>query len=150
MKNNVFQMPKPKRTGLQKHAIPNPEPDPIPEEDPMGLIQGREPGSKPEWRFAVALDYWKIQYIYQYEVFDYPFSGSQKIDFWCLTPVLPTPVFIQGDYWHGGLRLEETKMNVWKVADRFMGKIFDPVEVWEHEIPTVDAAIQVAKSRLRV
>lgn len=146
---NVYQIPKPKRA-KKWPTVPIPKPENTEDEIPMGLIQGQEPGSRPEWIFSLALDYWKIQYIYQYKIFDYPFSGGQKIDFWCLTPILPTPVYIQGAYWHGGQRAEETKYKVWQVADKFRGKIFDPVEVWDYEIPTVDAAIQVVRVRLRI
>lgn len=146
---NVYQLP----ISKQKQArisIPIPEPEPLPDEEAIGLVQGQEPGSKEEWRVSVALDYWKIGYIYQYEIFDYPFAGSQKIDFWCFTPILPTPLFVQGLYWHGGLRTEESKYKVWKVSDRFRGQIFDPVEIWDYEIQTIDAAIQVVRARLRI
>lgn len=146
---NVYQLRVTKRK--KPRGISDiPKPDKNIDEVTMGLIQGKEPGSRPEWIFSQGLDYWKVQYIYQYSVLGYPFSGGQKIDFWCFTPILPTPVFIQGLYWHGGQRLEETKYKVWNLTDQYRGKIFDPVEVWDYEIPTIDAAIQIVHARLRI
>ncbi|MHC4736071.1 MAG: hypothetical protein ACYTDW_16670, partial [Planctomycetota bacterium] len=43
-------------------------------EEEIGLVQGKQPGSRPEWWISKALDRYKINYIFQYEVF----GGNQR------------------------------------------------------------------------
>lgn len=149
-KTNVYLLKETGRHRAYGSKVEIPSPEELRIEEEITPIQGHDPGSKEEWRFAKALDYLGVYYVYQYAIWDYPFYGSQKIDFLVFTPVLPTPVFIQGTYWHTGKYAEQTKYNLQKVADAFRGQFYDPIEIWDYEIPTVDHAISVAKQRLKL
>lgn len=118
-------------------------------EEEIGLIHGQIPGSSLEWRVALALDTLKLNYSYQVPLAGGRlFRGGQVLDFLVYTVPLPTPLFVQGDYWHGGTRSAESKYKVDEVK-RIMGSYCaDPVEIWEHEALTKEQALDTVRRKL--
>ena len=69
----------------------------------MGLIYGKQPGSTWEWMVAVGL--WSLGWSFTYQVWVMGgrlLKGGQVIDFLVHTVPQSTPLYVYGDYWHGG------------------------------------------------
>ena len=112
-------------------------------------IQGKMPKSKEEYWVALALMKLEIEFVYQREIFGGDNTlGGQIIDFWIYTTPLPTPLYVQGKYWHTGNRAEETRLKIAKLISEYFGQINKPQEIWDYEIPTPDIAYQVVKGKL--
>lgn len=113
-------------------------------------VQGQMPGSIQEWRVAKALDYYKMSYIFQYDVYGgKQVRGGQVIDFLVYTSPLPTPVYVQGEYWHRRQKATEDALKQAQVKNLFNGQINDPVLIWEHEVQTLEDAKHVVKEKIR-
>jgi hypothetical protein len=105
-------------------------------------IQGQDPGSPQEWRYAMALDYLKIRYYYQYEVLQRTgIRGGQRLDFLLKTAPLPTPVYIQS-YWHEGSREAESKFKIAAIMAEYRGVFAEPIEVDGSQINCVQDAVE--------
>ena len=96
-----------------------------------GLIQGQMPKSLPEWWASLALDKLKLGYEFQYSVMGgYSIRGGQIVDFFVYTVPLPTPVQIEGDYWHGGVKNAETQFKNAQLNRYFEGYAQKVEEIW--------------------
>jgi len=107
----------------------------------MGLIQGKHPGSLPEWYYAVAL--WKYKWTFDYQVGimgGRRLKGGQVIDFIVHTMPLYTPVYIYGEFWHGGTKKERDTLLRITLVNYFNGLIRPPVVVEGKDIPDQEAA----------
>ena len=116
----------------------------------IGLVQGIMPDSKEEYWFARALDYLQINYIFQYSIGMKRVRGWQIIDFLVYTAPLPTPVFIHGEYWHGGVKRAESEYKR-KMVDKMLAGHANPtVIIWTAELPNPESAIIAAKTYLKI
>lgn len=116
-------------------------------------IQGKDPGSVEEWRYSKGLDYFGIRYYYQYYVLGATFdaAGSQILDFLADTNPLPTPVYIQGLYWHyGGSLDEETRYKIEALMSEYGGVFAEPVIVMAPEVTSISAAIELIRGEPRL
>lgn len=109
------------------------------------------PDSKEEYWVALAL--WKlhIDFVFQYQLFGgRKYKGGQVVDFWIYTMPLPTPLLVQGWYFHYATaeRASQSKLNIMYLESRLNGKAMKPVEVLDTEIPTPDDAYIVVKRKL--
>jgi hypothetical protein len=119
------------------------------EEPPIQPVQGIMPASVQEWRVALALYRLGLSFYYQYEVFGgRSLRGGQIIDFWVFTVPLPTPVYVQGDYWHRGSKEMQDALKVADLKRRYQGQIAEPLLVWEHELTSMDEAYKTMKGGL--
>lgn len=72
---------------------------------PVGLIYGKTAGSTYEWRYALGLWFWGWEFLYQVNFFGgRRTAGGQVIDFLVETIPIRTPVYVYGNYWHGGTK----------------------------------------------
>lgn len=76
--------------------------DEVPEDEPIGIIQGQIPDSKEEWWISRALDRLKLPYTYQYPVNGGRTRGGYMIDFVVHTVPLATMIEPIGNHWHTG------------------------------------------------
>lgn len=123
---------------------------PFPE---IKLIQGMMPDSKEEYWVALALYKLKLDFEYQYQLFGgRKYKGGQVIDFWVYTVPLPTPIFVQGFYFHYATaeKAAQTRLNLMYLKSRLAGKAKEPVEILDTEIPTPDDAYLVVKRKLKM
>ena len=109
------------------------------------------PDSKEEYWVALAL--WKlhIDFVFQYQLFGgRKYKGGQVVDFWVYTMPLPTPLLVQGWYFHYATaeRASQSKLNIMYLESRLNGKAMKPVEVFDTEMPTPDDAYVVVKRKL--
>jgi len=112
-------------------------------------IQGKPVGSIPEARVSVALDRLGFKYIYQYSIAGgTSVRGGQVVDFWTYTAPLPTPIFVQGLYWHRSSKETEDRLKQIDISRRFRGQVNDPLLIWEDNISSVDEAYQYLKNLL--
>ena len=145
----------PSKSGIgRKPVLSLPEKTPmyfkLPEPE-IQRVQGIMPDSKEEFWVALALYKLKIDFVFQYQLFGgRKYKGGQVIDFWVYTMPLPTPIFVQGWYFHYSTaeRTAQTKLNLMYLESRLAGKANKPVEILDIEIPTVDDAYMVVKRKL--
>ncbi len=126
-----------------------PKKEPFPEIEP---IQGMMPDSKEEYWVALALYRLKLDFEFQYQLFGgRKYKGGQVIDFWVKTVPLPTPIFVQGWYFHYATaqKAAQTRLNLMYLKARLMGKANEPVEILDTEIPTPEDAYIVTKRKLK-
>lgn len=116
-------------------------------------VQGIMPDSKEEYWVALALYKLRISFRFQYQLFGgRQYKGGQVIDFWVYTVPLPTPILVQGWYFHYGTaeKTAQTKMNIMYLEDRLKGYAAPPVEILDTEIPTPDDALIVVRKKLHL
>jgi len=133
---------KPEARGMAFEVAP-------PEDPPIGLIRGQTPGSVQEWRVALALNRMRMGYEYQKSVLGgRALRGGQVIDFWVYTVPLPTAVYVQGEYWHGGKKVIVDLLNVEKLKEAYNGQLYVEL-VPERELSSVDHALATLRRRLQ-
>lgn len=111
------------------------------ESDDPKPVKGIMPDSKEEYFTALALDKMRLDYDYQYQVEGgRQFRGGQIVDFMVWTAPLPTPIYVQGAYWHSGLQKMQDIVNVERLKSVFYGQIRDPLLVDTVYLATRDMA----------
>ena len=121
----------------------------FPEKKP---VQGIMPDSKEEYWCALALYRLNLRFDFQKHVMGGRAGrGGQVVDFWVYTAPLPTPIYIQGDYWHYAAgRSYQSQLNIAKLKSYYGASIAEPVEILTSTTPTPDAMYQVVRRELRV
>jgi hypothetical protein len=110
-------------------------------------LQGKQVQSKEEARAGVALEIIELNYTYQYSIFGgHNLRGGQVVDFMLWTNPLPTPLYIQGGYWHRN-RADE-KFKIAKAKTLFGGRVNDPIELWDHELQSIDDAVKILREKV--
>lgn len=125
-----------------------PSHEPFPEVRP---IQGMMPDSKEEYWVALALYRLHLDFQFQHQLFGgRKYKGGQVVDFWVYTVPLPTPIFVQGWYFHYATaeKAAQSKLALMYLEGRLRGKAMKPVEVFDIEMPTPEDAFQVVKRKL--
>ena len=123
--------------------------DTFPEIEP---IQGMMPDSKEEFWVALALYRLHLDFEFQYQLFGgRKYKGGQVVDFWVFTVPLPTPIFVQGWYFHyaTAAKRAQTRLNLMYLKTRLMGKANEPIEILDTEIPTPEDAYHVVRRKLK-
>ena len=129
---------------IMPNTLSNPNPE-------IQRVQGIMPDSKEEYWVALALYKLKIDFVFQYQLFGgRKYKGGQVVDFWVYTMPLPTPILVQGWYFHYSTaeKTSQTKLALMYLESRLNGKAMKPVEIIDTEIPTPDDAYIVVKRKL--
>jgi len=104
-------------------------------------IQGKTAGSKLEARVALALEYYDIDYIYQYNFNGgNQIRGGQVIDFIAKTVPIWTPIYVQGEYWHSKKQEYEDTIKIREFARATRSVFADPVVLRGKDLQTLDSA----------
>jgi len=122
--------------------------EPFPEIKP---IQNIMPDSKEEYWVALALYRLKLDFVFQYQLFGgRKYKGGQVIDFWVYTNPLPTPIFVQGWYFHyaTAAKAAQSRLNLMYLEARLRGKAMKPVELLDIDMPTPEDAYILTKRKL--
>ena len=116
------------------------------------IIAGQTAGSTNEYNVAVALGKLKLTFSYQVPILGgRNFRGGAVIDFMVNTVPVPTPVWVQGDYWHGSASKRESDQYIMRhVREAFSYQVADSVEVWGHETLTPEDALAALKRVLKI
>ncbi len=102
-------------------------------------VQGLK-ATAPEWRIAKALDRRGLKYRFRFSILGGRVAGGAEIDFYVYTAPLPTPIQINGDYWHRLSRNYHDAMQQSKISSVLGSNANEILVIWEHDIPTADAA----------
>lgn len=115
----------------------------LPAVDPIGQVKpidGKMPDSVEEYRFAVGLYKRDLKFDFQF-----PVSGGRSvrggtiIDFLVQTAPLPTPVFIDGEYWHARSQQQQDEFLRAQIVSIFKGAVRDPVSIAAGLLKTQEA-----------
>lgn len=153
-KKGLFQIPSRSGVGrkLEGHVSPKYDrhiSNPFPEIKP---VQGIMPDSKEEYWVALALWKLKIDFRFQYQLWGgRKYKGGQVVDFWVYTVPLPTPLLVQGWYFHYGTaqRAAVSRMHIMYLESRLKGIANKPVEVIDKDMPTPEDAYKEVRRKLR-
>lgn len=105
-------------------------------ENDVGLIQGKS-ASDIEMRVAISLDKFGWEYGFQVGVMGgRQVRGGQVVDFLVETRPLPTPLYVMGEYWHGGIQAERDKLMIALLSSAFHGQFAQPEVVWGKDLQT--------------
>lgn len=113
-------------------------------------VHGKETDSINEFNVAMALDHYGVDYEFQYFFGLSSIKGSQILDFLVKTAPKPTPLNVQGTYWHEGPYAKEEVLKENAVNIRMRGLWADIVLILEPECETIDDAIKVVGEKLGV
>ncbi len=113
------------------------------------IIQNQEASSY-EYNFALACDYWGIEYEFQQDFFGgRNILGGMVIDFIVFTVPLPTPCWINGEYAHGsGERKEQDYLQQSMMNTQFGGAMLPAKVFWGDDTSTYEAAVQAVRREL--
>lgn len=93
-------------------------------------LQGTIVDSVEEYNFGIALEKFCFGYYFQwFHWYGTPFPGNIVPDFIVLTKPRPTPVFIDGDYWHSGSKRERDKAFRLQIFATMGGQLAQYVEI---------------------
>lgn len=139
--NKIYVRPKSKSTS---HIVQ----EKFPEKKP---VQGQMPDSKEEYWCALALYRLRLKFDFQKQVMGGRAGrGGQVVDFWVYTAPKPTPIYIQGDYWHyANGKTYESQLKIAKLKSYYGNSIMEPVEILTSETPTPDIMYQRVRRELR-
>lgn len=114
-----------------------------PEDEVIGTIYGATPGSKEEWRLAVAL--WSIPLLFEYQVkiLGGWLRGGQVLDFLVYNP-FPIPVQVFGEYYHD--ITDPAELFKLSVLEHYYKR--EVVIFWGEELSTQERANAVVRERL--
>lgn len=119
------------------------------EPPPPALLQGKPIGSVQEWRMALALDYYKLDYSYQVDVAGgRTRRGGMVLDFMVYTKPLYTPVNIVGVYWHSGTNRLDDELRKYTLMKEYNGMVREPLNVKDYEITDLESAYQIVKQEM--
>lgn len=119
------------------------------EEELPEVIQGKTVRSKLEARVALALVYYKIDFVYQYKFNGgTQIRGGQSIDFLAKTAPLWTPIYVQGQYWHGEEKKYEDTIKVREFNRATRAMFRDPVLLLEQDLYSIEAAKNQVKEKV--
>lgn len=112
-----------------------------PAADGTGYIHGQKAGSKPEWYVGIALVKLGWSFDFQLSYFGgRAVAGGMVLDFLVKTLPDPTPIFVQGAYWHSGKRQEVDALQIANMRQAFGGRMRNPILLEEKDLANPDAA----------
>ena len=114
------------------------------------ILNGIKVDSINEYYVGQALEKLGLEYAYQYYSGGAGLRGSQIIDFLVYTDPKPTPLYVHGDYWHGGQYAQETELKESLINSKMRGTWNMAVVIWEHECETEEQAYNAVRTKLAV
>ena len=119
-----------------------------PEEEQIGLVQGKMPDSKEEWWAAQALWKYKVPFEFQFELFHgRDRKGGLIVDFVVWNPRF-TPFLIHGDYWHRGELQGGDKTALIAIASYFNISIDNILILWGSDSETKEDVFAYVRSNV--
>jgi len=119
----------------------------LPENEEIGLIQGREPGSKAEWYVSQVLENLEIRYMYQFDIFGgNNVAGGVIVDFVIFNP-WAIPAEVMGEYWHRGLKDPKERFRI-ELMRQYFNR--DPLIWWDYELEDYQTAFKTVNRDLKL
>lgn len=124
-------------------------PELTPHEDGTGYVNGKKVGSTIEWYVAIALVRLGWEFDVQVSYFGgRAVSGGMVLDFLVYTLPNPTPVFVQGAYWHSSSRGDVDALQVANLRRYFGGSLRSPITLDEDDLLTPEMAYNTCYKEL--
>jgi hypothetical protein len=109
-------------------------------------VQGSNASSY-EYFFALALERFNLGYMFQVDYFGgRRLRGGLVLDFLVFTVPFPTPVYINGEYWHGAERRDIDLIQ--QLMLRSMGGFNPGKEYWGQDVGTPELALMTVRRDL--
>ena len=111
-------------------------------------VRGKKASSY-EYNFANALDYWRLDFLFQIDYWGGRSTlGGMVLDFLVYTVPLPTPVWVNGEYWHrlGRKQLDFLQQSLITVL--FQGRVNPPLVLWGKDVGTFEDAKSTVRRKL--
>jgi len=141
----VYQYPTPRRK-KQETRVFGPVSEPKIDES-MGLIQGKQPGSREEWRVYLSLLKYKVEFEFQVSVYGgNAVAGGYIIDFVVYTP-FPCALEVNGEYWHSAEMRPSEALKLTALTAMF-GR--EPYVVWGKDLQTQEDCDRAIQEELRL
>jgi hypothetical protein len=119
------------------------------EENLPMIIKGQPADSKEEARAALALEYWGIDFIFHYQFNGgTQVRGGQVIDLIAKTVPLWTPIYINGEYWHGSTKKYEDTIKQREFTRATRGSFLPPKIIWDYELTSIEHARATIKDKV--
>ena len=138
-----WKQPRPQRMGRADRSVTRqPEKLAKTEENLPTTYQGKGVKSKEEGRVIVTVPRLGFTFRYQVPFFGgYGVRGAQILDFLIYGVVfLPSPLFVQSRYFHGGIKAEASTFDV-RDFDRLTNGRYAPArEVWDDDLTSLEQA----------
>jgi hypothetical protein len=112
------------------------------------IVHGIKVDSIQEYYIARGLDKMNLEYAYQYYLGGAGIRGSQIIDFLVYTDPKPTPLQVQGEYWHGGVRAADEALKEADINARMRGTWANVIMIYENECSTEEQAFKTLQEKL--
>lgn len=143
----TFKLPRSVARAQQKVLRPRSLVPPVPV-NPRTEINGYPVGSSYEANVADALDALGWRYYYQYSVH----GGRQRrggivLDFLVQTRPAPTPVYVNGRYWHSK-RTEADRLQQANLSSYFSYPVRDSLVMWDEDCLTVELAYNFLMAKI--
>lgn len=133
---------KPKKAQLSRMQL---KPEKALEPEVLGPVQGRQAGSREEWRLAQALNERRIPFQYQVSVFGGTrVRGGQVIDFVVYLPYAQ-PVQVFGAYYHSNYKSAEERFGVSRIEQRYGRPV---IIIWDYDLESVEEARQAVRRKI--
>ena len=120
--------------------------------DPEGggyLVAGKSATSY-EYNIAYGLYVSRLEFLFQVSYWGgRNFRGGLVLDFLVYTAPLPTPVWVNGGYWHGQKREKQDAMQQQRLWIELAGIVNRPVIFWDDDCNTLDAAVSAVRRELK-
>lgn len=113
-------------------------------------VHGQVASSINEYNVAMALEHYDLDYEYQYFFGLARIKGFQILDFLVKTDPKPTPLNVQGTYWHTGRYAREEQIKVLALNSRMRKYWAEMVHIWDNECETIEDAIEAVGKKLGV
>ena len=113
-------------------------------------VHGQVASSINEYNVAMALEHYDLDYEYQYFFGLARIKGFQILDFLVKTDPKPTPLNVQGTYWHTGRYAREEQVKVLALNSRMRKYWAEMVHIWDNECETIEDAIEAVGKKLGV
>lgn len=103
------------------------------------MVKGRVVDSKEEWFVSNSLTKYGWEFIYQQPYFGgWMVSGGFVVDFLVITVPLPTPLWVNGEYWHSGVQAERDALHQTLLQSRLRGQYLPAKTLWAEDLSDQD------------
>ena len=109
-------------------------------------VRGKHASSY-EYNVGAALDYYSLDFLFQVDYWGgRRFRGGIVVDFLVFTTPLPTPIWVNGEYWHAGNRAELDRLQMAMLE--VMGHVAKPLAWYGEDCDTYDKAKHTVRKEL--
>ena len=143
----AYQYPTTRRKKQDIRVLGPVDPPNSEDDEEMGLINDRKPGSREEWRVYKSLLKYKIEFQYQVSVYGgNRVLGGYTVDFVVFNP-FPCALEVNGEYWHSADMRPTEQLKLVTLTAIFNR---EPYVVWGKDLQTQEDCDRAIQEELRL